>query len=138
MWLFVHIICIICVTAAVFRRPCGIFSFTYAAEFILHAAFPRHDTPAELVDKLCESQQIRDAEECTVLTHDDLRGSSREIRPLLRNRADCPIIILQQQALSIGIAPFAHTSELFPGERMKRVRDTYKMRRCDRSTCTLD
>jgi hypothetical protein len=138
MWLFVNVSCIICVTAAAFRRPCGIFSFTYAAEFILHAAFPRHDTAAELVDKLRESQQIRDTEERTVLPYDDVRGSSREIRPLLRNRADCPVINLQQQALSIGIAPFAHTSELFPGERMKRVGDTYKMRRCDRSTCTLD
>jgi hypothetical protein len=91
-----------------------------------------------LVDKLCEPQQIRNAEERTVLPYDDLRGSSREIRPLLRNRADCPIINLRQQALSMGIAPFAHTSELFPGERMKRVCDTYKMRRCDQSTCTLD
>lgn len=91
-----------------------------------------------MVDKLCESRQIRDAEERTVLPYDDLRSSNREIRPLLRNRADCPIINLQQQALSIEIAPFAHISELFPGERMKRVCDAYKMRRCDRSTCTLD
>jgi len=138
MWLCVHAICIICITAAVIRWPRGIFLFTYAAEFILHAAFPRPDTSAELVDKLCESQQIRDAKERTVLSYDDLRGSNRQIRPLLRNRADCSIINLQQQALSIGIAPFAHTSELFPGQRMKRVCDAYKMRGCDRSTCTLD
>ena len=93
---------------------------------------------AELVDKPCQSQQIRDAEERTALPYDDLRVSSREIRPLLRNRADGPVINLQQQTLSIGVAPFAHTSKLFPRERMKRVCDMYKMRRCDRSTCTLD
>jgi hypothetical protein len=95
-------------------------------------------TSVDLIHKSCEFQQIRYAEERTMLPYDDLRGGSHEIRPLLRNRADCPIIDLQQETPSIRVAPLTHASELLPAEWMKRVRDAYKTRRCDRSTCILD
>lgn len=61
-----------------------------------------------------------------MLAYDDLRVVNDEIRPLLRNRADCPIIDLQQQALSIKVAPLAHARELFAAQWMERVRDAYK------------
>jgi len=63
-----------------------------------------------------------------MLAYDDLRVRSDEIRPLLRNGTDCPIIDLQQQTPSIKVAPLAHASELFATQWMKRVRDAYKTR----------
>ena len=96
------------------------------------------ETCTELIDKPCEFEQIRHAEERTMLAYDDLRGWSDEIRPLLRNRADCPTISLQQQTPSIKVAPLAHTRELFATQWMKRVRDAYKARCWDRSTGILD
>ena len=47
---------------------------------------------AELIDQPREFQQVCHAEERTMLTYDDLRVNSNEIRPLQRNRADSRII----------------------------------------------
>ena len=66
-----------------------------------------------------------------MLAYDDLRVRSHEIRPLLRNRADGPIIDLQQQTPSMKVAPLAHANELLAAERMKRVCDAHKTRRYD-------
>ena len=73
-----------------------------------------------------------------MLAYHDLRVRSDEIRPLLRNSADCPIIDLQQQTPSIKIASLAHASELSATQWMKRVRDANKTRCWDRNTCILD
>jgi hypothetical protein len=80
-------------------------------------------TFAELIYKPCEFQQIRHAEERAMLAYNDLRGVRDEIRPLLRNRAYGPLIDLQQQTPSVGVAPLAHASKLFATQWMKRVRD---------------
>lgn len=85
-----------------------------------------------------ELEQIRYAEERTMLANDDLGVRNNEIRPLLWNRADCPVIDLQQEASSIKVAPFAHHSELLAAEWMKRMRDAHKARPCVRNTCILD
>ena len=63
--------------------------------------------------------------------HDDLRVRSNEVRPLLRNRADRPIIDLQQETPTIEVAPLAHASKLLAVQWMKRMRDAHKTRCCD-------
>jgi hypothetical protein len=88
-------------------------------------------TSADLVYKPYKFQQIRYAEQRTVLAYDNLWVRSNEIRPLLRNRTDCPVIDLQQETPSIEVAPLAHTSELLAAEWVKRVRNAHKTRRCD-------
>jgi len=50
---------------------------------------------AELIYQPRQFQQIRHAEERTMLPYNDLRVRSNEIRPLRRNRADSRIIDLQ-------------------------------------------
>ena len=57
---------------------------------------------AELIHKPRQFQQIRHAEERTMLAYDDLRVRSNEVRPLRRNGADRRIIDLQQKTSSIG------------------------------------
>ena len=73
-----------------------------------------------------------------MLAYDDLRVRSNEIRPLRRNRADGCIIDLQQKTSSIAVVPFTYASDLLAAERMERMRDAYKTRGCDRSSCTRD
>lgn len=73
-----------------------------------------------------------------MLANNDLGVRSNEIRPLLWNRADCPVIDLQQEASSIEVAPLTHHSELLAAEWMKRMRDAHKARPCARNTCILD
>ncbi len=51
-------------------------------------------TSAELIDKPCKVQQIRHAEQRSMLAEDDFRIGSNQVRPLLRNRADRYIISL--------------------------------------------
>lgn len=92
----------------------------------------------ELIHQPCEFEQIRHTEERTVVAHDDFRIRSGKVRPLRRNRADCSVIYLQQQALSIKVVALTDADKLLAAKRMKRVRDTYKMRRCDRGTCILE
>jgi hypothetical protein len=72
---------------------CGVVSFTTAAKLTLRIIWllPRI-TLAELIYQAFEFQQIRHAEERTILAYDDLRIGSNEIRPLRRNRADGDII----------------------------------------------
>jgi hypothetical protein len=45
---------------------------------------------------------------------------------------------LQQKTLSVRVVPLTHAGELFAAERMERVRDAHKARRCDQSACILD
>jgi hypothetical protein len=118
---------------------CGVFSLTLAAEFPLHTVCRLHRiASAQLLYQPGEFQQIRHAEERTLLADDDLRVRSNEIRPLRWNRADGSIIDAQQETSSITVVPLAHASELFAAEWMEWVRDAHKTRRCDRSACTLD
>ena len=90
---------------------------------------------AELIYQAFEFQQIRHAEERTMLTYDDLRIRSNEICPLQRNRAYGRIIDLQQKPSSIAVVPLAYASELFAAERMERMSDAHKTCRCDRNMC---
>jgi hypothetical protein len=92
---------------------------------------------AELIYQAFEFQQIRHAEERTILAYDDLRVGSNEIRPLRRNRADRDIIDPEQEPPSVPVESLAHANDLPTAERMERVRDPHKTHRCDRSTCTL-
>jgi hypothetical protein len=118
---------------------CGVFSLTFAAEFTLHTiGLPHHITSAKLLYQPGEFQQIRHAEERTLLADDDLRVRHGEIRPLRRNRADGSLIDTQQETSTIPVVPLAYTSELFAAKGMEWVCDAHKTRRCDRSACTLD
>lgn len=92
----------------------------------------------ELTYQAFEFQQIRHAEERTMLAYDDLRIGSNEIRPLRRNRADRDIINPEQETSSVTVESLAHASDLPAAERMERMRDAHKTHRWDRSTCTLD
>jgi hypothetical protein len=116
---------------------CGVFSFTNAAKLTLRIVWslPRI-TLAELVYQAFEFQQIRHAEERTILAYDDLRIGSNEIRPLRRNRADCDIIDSEQETSSVTVVSLTHASDLPAAERMERMRDAHKVHRWDRSTCT--
>jgi len=54
-------------TARYASRTCGVFVFTYAAEFPLHTTWPlQRITPAELIYEPCQLQQIRHAEDRTM------------------------------------------------------------------------
>ena len=69
-------------------------------------------TLAELIYQAFEFQQIRHAEERTILAYDDLRIWSNEIRPLQWNRADRHIIDPEQETSSVTVVSFAHASDL--------------------------
>lgn len=73
-----------------------------------------------------------------MLAYDDLRVRRNQVGPLQRNGADRHIVDLQQKTSSIRVAPFAHANQLLAAQWMKRVRDAYKTRRYNRSTCILD
>ena len=94
-------------------------------------------TLAELIYQTFEFQQIRHAEERTILAYDDLRIGYNEIRPLRRNRADRDIIDPEQETSSVTVVSLARASDLPAAERMERMRDAHKTHRWDRSTCTL-
>ena len=117
---------------------CGVFSFTNAAKLTLRIVWslPRI-TLAELVYQAFEFQQIRHAEERTILAYDDLRIGSNEIRPLRRNRAHRDIIDSEQETSSVTVVSLTHASDLPAAERMERMRDAHKTHRWDRRTCTL-
>jgi hypothetical protein len=118
---------------------CGVFSLTYTAEFPLHSLRRLHRlTFAQLLYQPGEFQQIHHAKECTLRADNDLRIRSNEICPLRRNRADDPLIDLQQEPSARPVVPLAHARELLAAEGMEWVRDAHKTRRCDRSACTLD
>jgi hypothetical protein len=91
----------------------GVISLTYAATLTLRIVWPlSRITLAELIYQAFEFQQIRHAEERTILAYDDLRVGSNEIRPLRRNRADRDIIDLEQETSSVTVVSLAHTSDL--------------------------
>jgi len=92
------------------------------------ASFGRWVALAELVHKPRKFEQIRHAEERTVLAYDDFRIRGGKIRPLRQNRADRHLIHLQQQTLAVNVVALAHANELLAVQRMKRVRDAYKAR----------
>ena len=109
---------------------CGVFSFTIAAKLILRIVWliPRI-TLAKLIYQAFEFQQIRHAEERTILAYDDLRIGSNEIRPLRRNRADRDIIDPEQETSSVTVVSLAHASNLPAAERVERMRDAHKTHR---------
>ena len=119
---------------------CGVFPFTYAAQFPLHGIFssPAQIPLAEPVYQASEFQQVHHAEWRTVSTHGDLRINSDDVSPLRRNGANGFIIDLQQQGDSIAVVPLAYAGQLPSAERMKRMRDAHKARGCDRSICILN
>jgi len=116
---------------------CGVFSLTVAAKLTLRIIWllPRI-TLAELIYQAFEFQQIRHAEERTILAYDDLRIGSNELRPLRRNRADRDIIDSEQETSSVTVVSLAHASDLPAAERMEWMRDAHKTHRWDRSSCT--
>ncbi len=119
--------------------PRGIFSVTTAAYFPLHhiGSLLRTASP-EPVYQTGEFQQVCHAEECPLLAKNGLRIRGDEIRPLWRNRAHRFVVDFQQEARAGAVRPLAHTGELAPAERMKRMRDTNKPRRCDGNVRILD
>jgi hypothetical protein len=64
---------------------CGVFPFTYAAQFPLHGIFSSPANPQipldEPVYQASEFQQVRHAEYRTVSTHGDLRINSDDVSP---------------------------------------------------------
>jgi hypothetical protein len=115
---------------------CGIFSLTDAAEFTLRVwGVVQRIASAELIYESCQFQQIRHAEERTILSYDDPRIRSHQIRPLWRNRADRRIIDVQQKTSSVTVVPLAHASELLAAERVEWMGDAHTTRRYDCSTC---
>lgn len=111
---------------------CGVFSFTQAAKLTLRIVWllPRI-TLVELIYQAFEFQQIRHAEERTILAYDDLRIGSNEIRPLRRSRADRDIIDPEQETSSVTVVSLSHASDLPAAERMERMRDAHKTHRWD-------
>ena len=82
-----------------------------------------------MVHKPREVEQIRHAEERTVLAYDDFRIRGGKIRPLRQNRADSHLVNLQQQTPAVNVVALAHADELIAAQWMKWVRDAYKTRR---------
>ena len=84
-----------------------------------------------------EFQQVRNAEQRPTPAQNDLGIRSDNVRPLGRNRENCPIVILQQQHLPKTVVTLLYADELLPAKRMKGMRHTHKMCACDRSPCIL-
>ena len=123
------------VAAFIMRR---IFIYKCGEIGLTHLWLLSRITLAELIYQAFEFQQIRHAEERTILAYDDLRIGSNDIRPLRRNRADRDIIDPEQETSSVTVVALAHTSELLATERMERMRDPHKTHGCDRNICIRD
>ena len=109
---------------------CGVFLFTRAAKLTLRIVWPLpRITLADLIYQAFEFQQIRHAEERTILAYDDLRIGSNAIRPLRRDRADRDIIDPEQETSSVTVVSLAHASDLPAAERVERMRDAHKTHR---------
>ena len=107
-------------------NTCGVFSFTFAAEFTLHSICLLHCIPSsQLLNQSGELPQIRHAEERPLLANDKLRVRCHEIRPLRWNRADGRLIDVQYEPSAIPVVPFAHARELLAAEGMEWVRDAH-------------
>jgi len=78
-----------------------------------------------------EFQQVRHAEECPLLSQDDIRIRCGQIRPPQGNRTHGLSIDLQQKAHTGAVAPLAHASELSAGVGVERMNDPHKPRGCD-------
>lgn len=105
---------------------------TFAAEFTLRAISPfRRISLAQAVDQAGELHQVGHAEQSPLPAQDDLRIGCDNIRPLRRNRANCPIIHLEQQRHTEAVIPVAYAGQLAPAEGMERMRHTYKTCGCD-------
>jgi hypothetical protein len=113
--------------------------FTTAAEFTLHSigrlsrlAF------ADTAQQSGQIQQVCDPQERPALTHDDLRIRCYQIRPLWGNRANGPILSLEQESPPVAVVPFAHTGERLPAEWMEGMRYPHKGHACNGNACILD
>ena len=113
------------------ERSCGVFSLTDAAQFTLHISrLPQRSALDHLVHKSSEFEQIRYAEQRTLLAEDDLRVGGGQIRPLQRNGANRDLIDPEQEPSSVTVVSLAHASQLFAAKRMERVRDAHKAHPC--------
>jgi hypothetical protein len=91
--------------------------YSIAAYFYLHlrrnlpyASFspPRRIAPAESIHQAGEFQQVRDAEQRPLPAQDDLGIGSNNVPPLRPNRANSPLVGLQQQSDPIAVVPLPY------------------------------
>src|SRR5215472_1572701 len=106
-----------------------LFIYTRGEIGLTHLWLLSRITLAELIYQAFEFQQIRHAEERTILAYDDLRIGSNDIRPLRRNRADRDIIDPEQETSSVTVVSLAHARDLSAAERVERMRDAHKTHR---------
>ncbi len=106
----------------------GIFCFTVAGPISLSDE-SRH--------QLGELQKIRDQEERTALADDDRWIGRHDVRPLPRHGAHAIGVDAQQEPRAVPIVPLADADELPSAQRVERVRDAHKTRRCVGTACSL-
>lgn len=93
---------------------------------------------SEAIYQQRELQQVRHAEERALLAQDHLRIRRNEVGPLWRNGTHGLAIDPQEEASPIAGVPLAHAHQLLSAQRVKRMGDAHKARRCDRSIRILD
>jgi hypothetical protein len=111
-----------------FLYACGIFCLTRAGPTGLSNE-SRH--------QVGKFQKIRDSEKCTALADDDRRVGRHGVRPVPWHRAHLIGFHAQQDPRAVPIVPLANADELPSAERVKRVRDAHKTRRCVGRACIL-
>jgi hypothetical protein len=88
---------------------CGIFILTLAAEFALRTIFTSPaNRAAEPIHQAGEFQQVRDTEQRPLPAQDDLRIGGNNVGPLRPNRANSPVVGLQQQGHPIPVVPLPY------------------------------
>jgi len=69
---------------------------------------PRRIAPAEPIHQAGEFQQVRDPEQRPLPAQNDLGIRSNNVRPLRPNRANSPVVGLQQQGHPIAVVPLPY------------------------------
>lgn len=100
---------------------------------LISSALPSHQSLHEL-GKL---QQIRQPQQRTTASDDDLGIGRDNVGPLPRHRANDIFVYAEQEPRAVPIVPFADAHELPPAERVERMRHAHKTRRRDRRACIL-
>ena len=84
-----------------------------------------------------EFQQVSYAEQRPLPAQDDLGIRYNNVGPLRWNRANRPVIHLEEQRHAVAVIPVANAGQLPAAKRMERMRHTHKTGGCVRNRCIL-
>lgn len=117
-----------CPTRRSFLYDCGVFYLTCAVQTGL---------PNEARHQLGKLQKIGDSQECAAFADHDRRIRRHDVRPVPWHRAHSIGAHAEQEPRAVPIVPLTDAHELLSAQRVKRVRDANKTRRCVGRACIL-